>query len=311
METAPFYSEMAEGPAGGDAYWIKTSDGVRLRIGYWPGGTKGTVLLFPGRTEYVEKFGRSAKELADRGYATLTIDWRGQGLADRLSTDPSRGHVDAFADFQLDVSAMAAAAKRLNCPEPYFLISHSMGGCIALRALHSGLNVKAAAFSAPMWGIRMKRSERLAAWPIGLTLHRTPAGHWRVPGTSSQSYVLQQPFKDNMLTTDPDMYAYMQRHMTEVPELQLTAPSIRWLYTAMVETRSLQKMDAPDTPAITHLGTNERIVTPAPIYAIMDKWENGLLKIVEGAEHEVLIEKPAIRTAFFDEADALFMENAR
>ncbi|MGR3662400.1 MAG: alpha/beta hydrolase [Paracoccaceae bacterium] len=311
MEKAPFYNDMAEGPEGGNAFWIKATDGVRLRVGYWSGSTKGTVLLFPGRTEYVEKYGLSAQELADRGYATLVIDWRGQGLADRLSAEPLRGHVNVFTDYQFDVAAMVKAAEELDCPKPYFLMSHSMGGCIALRALHSGLDVKAAAFSAPMWGIRMKPGEQMAAWPIGLTLHRTPAGHWPVPGAKSESYVLRQPFQNNALTTDPDMYAYMQRHVSEVAALQLSAPSIRWLFTAMLETRALQKMAPPTIPALTHLGTNERIVLQSVIHEIMDKWQNGRLKIVEGAEHEIMIEKPAIRTAFFDEADALFIENAR
>ena len=59
--------------------------GVRIRVGLWHRqGPAGTVLLFPGRTEYVEKYGRTARLLAARGLATLVIDWRGQGIADRL-----------------------------------------------------------------------------------------------------------------------------------------------------------------------------------------------------------------------------------
>ena len=310
MQSAPFYDDVAEGPVGGSAFWCQTDDGIRVRIGYWPGGSKGTVLLFPGRTEYVEKFGRTARELANRGYATLTIDWRGQGLADRLSSDALRGHVDVFADYQIDVAAMLGAAHELNCPEPFCVMSQSMRGCIALRSLHNGIPVNAAAFSAPRGGIQMTTSERIAAWPIGLALHRTPAGHWRVPGTKKNSYVLDQPFEDNELTTDPDMFAYMQLQVTEVQSLNLAGPSIRWLFAAMLESRALLRMPAPDVPAITHLGTNERIVTTKPIHAIMDKWNNGRLHIAEGAEHEVLIEKPAIRNAFYDDAAALFMENA-
>jgi len=185
-----------------------------------------------------------------------------------------------------------------------------MGGSIALRALHDGIPVNAAAFSAPMWGLRMTIGERAAAWPIGLALHRAPAGHWRVPGLKDVSYVLDHPYEDNALTTDPDMFSYMRDHVTEVKELRLAAPSIRWLFTAMLETRALQGMPAPSVPAITHIGTNERIVTTEPIHAIMDKWQNGLLHIAEGGEHEVLFEIPRIRNYFFDDADALFTENA-
>ena len=52
-------------------------------------------------------------------------------------------------------AAFRAALEGLGAPKPWFLIGHSMGGAIGLRALHDGLPVQAAAFSAPMWGIAM------------------------------------------------------------------------------------------------------------------------------------------------------------
>ena len=35
------------------------------------------------RAEYIEKYGMSAVEFAKAGFATLAVDWRGQGLAGR------------------------------------------------------------------------------------------------------------------------------------------------------------------------------------------------------------------------------------
>ncbi|MEL7258902.1 MAG: alpha/beta hydrolase, partial [Pseudomonadota bacterium] len=87
---------MAEGPEGGVAYWITATDGVRLRLGVWPGnseGISGTVFLFPGRTEYVEKYGKTSIDLSRAGLHVAVIDWRGQGLADRVASDPILGHV--------------------------------------------------------------------------------------------------------------------------------------------------------------------------------------------------------------------------
>jgi lysophospholipase len=59
MTDAPLYNDLAQGPEGGRAYWVTTSDAVRLRMAVWPKGEKGTILLFPGRSEYIEKYGRS------------------------------------------------------------------------------------------------------------------------------------------------------------------------------------------------------------------------------------------------------------
>ena len=98
---APLYDEIADGPAGGVAAWVGTADGLTIRVAHWGAGApNGTVLLFPGRTEYVEKYGIIAHELGARGYAMATVDWRGQGLSGRLHPKPELGHVGAFRDYQ-------------------------------------------------------------------------------------------------------------------------------------------------------------------------------------------------------------------
>ena len=81
MEPAPFLSDIAEGPEGGRAYWLRAADETRIRVGVWPEGPKGTILMFPGRTEYIEKYGRVAAEFAARGYGMVAVDWRGCGVA--------------------------------------------------------------------------------------------------------------------------------------------------------------------------------------------------------------------------------------
>ena len=101
MDAAPLYSDVAKGPEGGSAYWLTTSDGVRIRIGVWgPKDTAsaGTILLFPGRTEYIEKYGEAAGVFAQAGYTTVSVAWRGQGLAERLLPERDKGPVGRFAD---------------------------------------------------------------------------------------------------------------------------------------------------------------------------------------------------------------------
>ncbi len=300
MENAPLYDDVAKAPDGGAAYWLTTTDGVRIRVGAWDKGEKGTVLLFPGRTEYIEKYGQAVGDLQARGYATLVVDWRGQGLADRLLDDPAAGHVMHFTDYQHDVRAMVAAARELNMPEPFYLLSHSMGGCIALRALIEGIDVKAATFSAPMWGILISAPMRPVALGISWISSGMGFGHKYTPGTSANSYVVTAPFEGNLLTTDPDMYAYMQDQARAYPQLPLGGPSMNWLFQALTETRKLQAMSMPNTPTITYLGTNERIVDSLAVIKLMDKWKDGHLEMVDGAEHEVLMEDVATRQRAFD-----------
>ena len=97
MSDAPLDNVLAQGPQGGRAVWLKTSDGTRLRAGFWHAAApKGTVVLLQGRAEYIEKYGRTAADFAEAGYATLTLDWRGQGRSTRALADPKVGHGGAF-----------------------------------------------------------------------------------------------------------------------------------------------------------------------------------------------------------------------
>lgn len=309
MKKAPLFNDMAEGPAGAQAFWLNTEDNIRIRAAQWPGGDKGTVLLLPGRCEYIEKYGRAAVELKARGFGTICLDWRGHGLADRLDPLVTLGHVDRFSDYQLDLHAVLGMAEKLNCPKPFHLIAHSMGGCIGLRALLNGLAVKAAVFSAPFWGLIMPPMQRPFAWALSWATHRTRFNRLPVPTTKQESHVLSEPFEGNDLTTNPEYYAFMQRHLRERPELSLGGPSLNWLYEALRETRALRTTTPPRVSTLTFLGSDERVVDPQAIHQVMGKWPNGVLRMVANARHEVMMETPAIQSDFFDATADHFAQN--
>jgi lysophospholipase len=310
MEEAPLHAALADGPAGGKCFWLRAADGVRIRIGVWPEGARGTVLLFPGRTEYVEKYGRAAADFRARGYAMVSVDWRGQGLADRPLKDRNVGHVERFADFQQDVAALLAAVAELGLPHPLYLVSHSMGGGIALRALLEEMPVRAAVFSAPMWGILLSPLTRPFAWALTHLSRNCGFSHRYAPSTGPVTYVASAPFDDNVLTTDEEMWNYMKAQVTGAPELALGGPSLNWLHEAMDECRRLRAQTSPQVPVLTMLGSNERVVDPAPVAERMGRWPGGRLELVAGAEHELMMEHAATRARFFDAAVELFAAQA-
>ena len=307
MSDAPLYNDVADGPTDGRAVWLKAGDGVRIRAAVWNASApKGTVFLLPGRTEYVEKYGRAAGELAGRGYCTLSVDWRGQGMADRALADRMNGHVGDFAEYQDDLDTLIRFAQSDGLPQPFYLLPHSMGGCIALRGLMRGLDFKAVSFSAPMWGIL------IAAWMRPIATILTTASRWLAfdtryaPGTSDKAYVIEAPFVGNTLTTDPAMWDYMKQQALAHPDLSLAGPSYGWLKAALVECAALARIPSPPTPAIVALGTQERIIDTAPVYARMARWPGGRLDHYPGAEHEVMMERPETRTTFLHRSTDLF-----
>lgn len=308
MTDAPFHADLADAPPGVVCRWLKPG-AMRIRVAWWATGQKGTVFLLPGRTECIEKYGRAAGDLVQRGYSVITIDWRGQGLADRALADRNAGHVGDFSEYQQDLDAMLAEAAQAGLPKPWFLLGHSMGGCIGLRGLMRGVPVNAAAFSAPMWGISMAAWLRPVAQlitaiaaPIGLATRYAPT-------TGPENYLLQVPFEGNVLTTDRDMWAYMRDQVRAVPELGLSGPSLAWLGAALRECAALAAMPAPRLPAICALGTAEKVVDSAPVHLRMAGWGNGQLDLYPGAEHEIMMDGPAARKRFFDRATALFDAN--
>src|SRR5215510_1800334 len=93
-------------PDGAVTGTLKTPDGVSLRAARWapPPGRKGTVCLFQGRAEFIEKYFETVRELHARGFAVATMDWRGQGLSDRALSDRRKGHIKSFAQYDTDLS---------------------------------------------------------------------------------------------------------------------------------------------------------------------------------------------------------------
>ena len=264
MQAAPFYNDLALGPEDVRAFWLKTSDGVRIRVAHWPSAveknTNGTIFLFPGRSEYVEKYGLVAAKFAEQGFHTIAIDWRGQGLADRLHSDVMLGHVGKFLDYQKDVAAIFEAAQELDLPKPWGMIGHSMGGGIGLRTVIGEHPFKAASFSGPLWGIEISTHLRPVAWTLGF------------------------------LTRDQELHDYMTRQLREKPEFQLGGPGLNWLYEALWETRILHKMPSPDLPCVVLLGTEEKIVDMDRIYDRVKRWPGCKLVELKGARHEVFFE---------------------
>jgi lysophospholipase len=305
---APFHAAIADAPAGVTSVWLQAG-GARIRVAWWKVGEKGTVFLLPGRTECIEKYGRAIGDLVRRGYSVITVDWRGQGLADRPLADPLSGHVGDFAEYQEDLDAMLAEADRAGLPGPRFLMAHSMGGCIGLRALVRGLPFRAAVFSAPMWGIAMAAWLRPVSWLVTTLAPPFGLAHRYAPTTGSEIYLLQAPFDGNVLTSDREMWAYMRQQVSEVPQLALAGPSLAWFGAALRECAALAALPSPALPAICALGTAEKVVDVPPVHLRMAGWANGQLDLYPGAEHEIMMETVAVRTRFFDRAVALFDAN--
>lgn len=301
METAPYHDVVAGGPQDARPVWIRASDGVRLRAVTWPrDGAWGTVMLLQGRTEYIEKYGDAARELSARGFATAAIDWRGQGLSPRHARDPRAGHVRNFNEFQRDLDALLEHCLAVRMPRPWHMLAHSMGGLVGMRALYRRPELERAAFSAPMWGLRLAPHRRVLGWALSAAASAAGQGERPAPGSSHLADPAAAPFEGNLLTSDPAMFAWMKRQIAAHPELSLGGPSLGWVGAAFREMHALAREPAPDVPCIAFLGSEEAVVSSDAIHVRIGSWPGARLELVEGARHEVLMEGPETRRRVYD-----------
>ncbi|MFV0384855.1 alpha/beta fold hydrolase [Paracoccus sp. (in: a-proteobacteria)] len=308
MTPAPFYTLPGDPLPEVRCFWLRTEDGLRLRAGLWRARRPiGTVLLFTGRTEYLEKYVQVAADLNAADYDVLAIDWRGQGLSDRLQANPAPGHIADFADYQRDVVELVIAAQELDLPRPWHLQAHTMGGTIGMPALMGGLPVQSAAFSAPMLGINLRGlPESVALALAGLMIRLGRSGRPAPGSGGNDSFVLTDPYRDNLLTSDGPRWGRIVAETASWPEIALGGATNGWVHAALLECRRLAALPAPDLPALIALGSHERVVSAAAIRARAASWPGARLMELPDSRHEPMMERDTIRDAFLQAAIAHF-----
>lgn len=287
-------------PPGGLAwdrtFEVETSDGVRLRAATWnQAGSRGHVIYLNGRTEFVEKVALPAAHLTRMRFAVASLDWRGQGLSDRLSEPAIKGHIDHYDQYYSDLEAFVAAPEIAGLGGPRLVFGHSMGGLIAAGALLRGtLDAKAAVLSAPMFGIAMTRVDRLAIVPLIAAARKAGWMHGWPPIRDTEKPYVAQGFVDNLLTADEAVFGWMVEALERDPRLMIGMPSLGWLSASFDEAEAVAKLGAFSQPVLVLLGSEEKVVNPAEVRAGALR-HGGRLVEIEGARHELLVEAPEIR----------------
>ncbi len=292
MEAAPFYEDVADAPKGGRAFYVRTVDGTRIRFALWSGGSKGLAVVFPGRTECLEKYGRMAGKLLARSLSVAIIDWRGQGLSDRLNNSTAVGHVESFTDYQDDLNTLLLHPEVQAISGPRIMFAHSMGGCIGLRALLTGTAFSAAVFSAPMWGLNLPGPNKFLAPILANVGVALGLGKKTLAGQPKGFYLTREPFEGNNLTHDQDFWDYMRDQITKYPALALGTPSFKWLKSALSEFKYFDAAEMPTIPCLMFVGGDESVISPSAIRKHGPNFANGALVEIDGARHEVWMETP-------------------
>ena len=294
-------------PANAVCEMIRAADGVGLRCAHWPALTprpKGTICLFQGRSEFIEKYYEVIRDLRARGFAVATLDWRGQGGSDRLIEDGRLGHIGDFRHFARDLDAFMRQIALPECPAPFFALAHSMGAAILFASLASRSSwFERMVATAPMIDlVRMPPAPRLIARALcGLGLSRRI-----VPGWSAKPVVLK-PFAGNPVTSDAGRYAHAAAVALVAPQLTIGGPTVGWVRAAFQVMDTLaDPLFGQDwrTPALVVLAGEDRVVSTPAAEHFVRKMRATKAVTVAGALHEVMQERDALRDRFWAAFDA-------
>jgi lysophospholipase len=279
--------------------FFEAHDGYRLRYAVFRSGgvhARGTVVLLHGRSECIEKYFETIRDLTSKGLWVATFDLRGQGGSPRLVKKRNHGHVRRFSDYERDLDTFLEKIVLPDTRLPFYLLAHSTGGLIALSA-------------APYLATRIERMV-LSAPFVGLTGQAASPGIIRNVagvlsaiglGTTPLPRRMKEPsFSGNPLTSDETRFerntAIMQAH----PELSLGPPTARWLHEAF---RTIDRVTAPShlfsitIPSIVIAPTRDGVVPYTAQERLSRYFRAGQLVPVNGARHEIFQERDVYRAA--------------
>ena len=288
-------------PPGADVRVLETSDGVELRAARWTtstaGATRGTVLLFHGYTEFIEKYYEVVNELRERGWAVATFDWRGQGLSTRLLSNRNKGHVEDYAHFLSDALLAYERLVLPDMPGPHVLLAHSLGGHLGLRFLQDYPGrFDRAVLSAPMLG--WERFPLLAARGVA-------AAHVALGMGTSYTWARGDPDPDNPVnevTSDQQRFERNQAFCIQVPDLRLGGPTWRWFEQANASTMRIldrERLIRVKTPTLVASAERDRVISSAKHADLPFLNPTFTVLPVAGSMHEILQESDEIRARFW------------
>ena len=308
-------------PPGETIDTFQTDDGALLRYAVWPADRsegRGTVLVLPGRTEFIEKYYETVADLRDRGYAVVVLDWRNQGLSHRPLANRHKHYLADFHRLAADLAALIDRLQARALPAPLSVLAHSMGSHCTLRYLrdfqdHGGRGVgdrdgriARAVLCAPMVGIHF------GAIPVGVARALAwggvgvGGGDRYVPGQGDYGAFFKGPKWRDHLTSDPDRFQDEHWQIARNPDLALGGITLQWLKAAF---KSMDRLAAPGyaeaitTPVLVVQCGADVVVDNAAMTAFAARLAHGQMIRIDGARHEILKEQDVFRAQFWKAFD--------
>ena len=302
-------------PEGGVSGFIETGDFKKIRYAHWPpagGQRRGTVTVLQGRAEFIEKYFEVVRDLRNRGFAVIVFDWRGQGGSQRLLRNGRKGHVRSVRGYREDLHSILKQVSLAEYPGPHFALAHSTGAAVLWSdAVRLRTMLDRAVLSAPLVGMLGNGWKQRWAFRLAFLLKWIGLGRMFVPGGNGELFI---GFENNRQTQDRKRFERAEAVLKKAPELGIGAPTVGWLYAVSRMLLSFRRRTfgpSVSLPCLVVAAGHDRIVSTPAIEELVTRVKAAGYLEIAGAEHELLMERDAIREQFWAAFDAFIPGQAR
>lgn len=291
-------------------HFIEDHGGAAVRIRFATHvapGSCGSVLIVPGRTEYIEKYDELGSELLERGFSTLIVEPRGQGLSTRAFCDRRKHYVESFDPLVGDIALAMASPEAGRLRGPWIGIGHSMGGHLLTRFIAENQSpICVAVLTAPLFGIRALSKGSKLAHSFVRMLCLLGLSRMYAPGQGSPQQMLRTRMSMRVLTSDKRRFAHDQETVRRNPDLALGGITLAWLNAALSSIALLRSpgyAEAINIPVCIFQAGKELIVDNRAMNDFVTRLPQGEIIRLKEARHELLRERDAIRHEFWQGFD--------
>ena len=251
---------------------------------------RGTVVIVHGFTENAFKYAEIIFSLLKNGYSVIAYDQRGHGRSWRdkaVTGDLSLTHVSHFDSYVLDLEAVCKTALQ-NCPRPWMIFAHSMGGAVAGLFLSEH----------PEWFSRAVLCAPMIAPNVG-TAHRNAVralcGVFCMLGQGKKRIFASRPYGGpedfgTSCATGRARFDWYDTVKSQQPVFQNNGPTYSWTLEAIRVTRRLLASGVPEKiscPVRLYSAEQDSSVMPEAQQAFIARVRNGVRTQVRGSRHEI------------------------
>ena len=296
--------------------FFTNEDGKKIRYGHAipKGEIKGTVIITTGYADFIESYFETIYDFLDRGYAVWMMDWQGQGGSERYYNNPRVPSKNAPINNIRDLHQFRHEIVKYDKNKPIFIVSHSMGGHMALHYIKDyKQDFDVAILAAPFVDSKFTKKGELKAKFMVHAACSLGLGHKR---TSRKDNIVRRikKVRDSLKKEEPIRMTLHKYFADKNPNLKIGDPTFYWARAIMKQTAKLRKeenLKSITTPILFGLCENDRLVSGKAIERAARLIPNAKLARIKDAYHGIWTEREKIRQDWWQHIDNFMEEQQR